>query len=201
MFPPAPRGNPMILASGLAARTDATSRLVGCTHQRSKSSGDNDPAQVSNICRHSAPTSGLSDEVVGRCVQPLVDQNAKGGGLARCQDLCRHLVQHSPAGHHISGNRPWRSAKSNERYFFRQGRFDASHCFVDRRQYRRVAHVAYGVERIGAHQGFETRSLALDEAHGLAECVGDHNRRKRELRHRNRNAGQAGASPPPPSPD
>ncbi|TCU65934.1 hypothetical protein EDE08_117117 [Bradyrhizobium sp. R2.2-H] len=50
----------MIFASDILARTPSTIRRIGSTDQRANSAGGSTPAQVSKICKASAPAASCA---------------------------------------------------------------------------------------------------------------------------------------------
>ena len=180
---PAPRGNPMIFASGTRCaqprddpprRIDAPAReLVGSEH------AGPGVEELHGI----DPGLELGREIIDRSFDQDVDQLAEDFRIAIGKQPRRRLVRRAVSRHHVGRDRPWRAAKAEQRHFARQlGANDPDRLEHRRQALRDRSRLGNGLQAVATDDRCKPRPFAGRKRHLLPERM----RHDQNVREQNR---------------
>ena len=156
-------------------RTPSTMRAVGSTDQRANSRGGSTPAQVSKICKASAPASNWPSRYSIEFSTSMSMIFAKASRMPIGHHPRRRLVRRALARDHVGRDRPRRAAEADQRDLrIELAAHAAQRLDTPARACAKSACAASDATFVRRIQRIEPRPFAGLEAHAAAERVGDH---------------------------
>ena len=116
----------------------------------------------------------MLDEIADRGVDQHVDDACERLGMAIGQQPRRRLIRRAAPGDHVSRNRPWCAAKSDQRHRWIEVAPHPAQRLVDRREFRIVCLCCECRNQLRRIERIEPWSFADFKANGAAERVRNH---------------------------